>query len=1029
MSRIADLVTRTAGLLPVLAARGAQAAGDLYRSGVAASQEQRRLLALRGRSDTLGIPPEWYESIAREFGEEPLIATAMEKAAERDEARHPWAKAWQGLTEDPFEPVASWGGWRERPTMLSYELMELLSRRLGPFAGYMQTRLNQMSVFSQKQEEHHGLGLVVQKKGATKGEKKKDKRAEELTKIIMASGTTDQYDEQAGARREGFRTVLRKLLRDTLLFDQINIEKRRDAKGRLVEWRTLDPKTIRRVSPWYEGKNWFGEPIRYVQVMSGTVAADFSHKDLTFFVRNPRSDIRAYGYGFSELEMAISTITALLNGFDHNSRYFCASGDTRVATRSGLEQIEDLAGREFEIWNGAAWKKARAVETGTRPLVRTRLWNGLELKTSPEHRFLVLPKDGTSLVPTWKEQKDLVSGDHALVGEGGVDAPLDPSRLFVGKVYPGRGSRGRDFTVTKELVEDPEFWEMLGFALGDGHWPTMGVGTDRGGSIGIFPHHTKDAFLLPRFIAVCERHGIHAIQSTQNHHLVRVTDGVSGYPCVRISHKAFVQWLYELGFYPSAKGKRVADAVFSLPIVLRCAMLRGWFSADGYTHTHATGYRTPTVFSEDARLRQDAVLLLWSCGVAANNVGKGWKRCGKVVVQNSGAFVEKIGFLQDYKNTGIKRSPISEHRWDKLHPGASAAIAQVIAAAPMWLSLSLADRGFISRVRQGGRCLSRPRAIRMLQELGVPVPGALLYHHIPVDVIDTKPLREELMFDVEVFDDEHIFLGNMVAIHNSQGTTAKGLLAIHGLVPPNKLRIFKQLWYNMVTGAGNAWRTPVLNLYDAQSKVEWIDLQKSNLDMEWSRFMEWCLKVLCSVLQIAPEEIGFQMGNQGQKSTMNEGNQGEKIDASKDRGLPPLIDAIEVLLNEEIMEELDPEYEIKFAGLDQRTEQAEVELLVKEAGNYKTVDEVRAARDLSPLENDDGKVILNPTWLQYHQQAQQAQMMQQQQGAGGQPPDMSGFMGQQEQPEQPPEQGGYGDLLQPGLKKARIIRERFLVDV
>jgi len=585
MSRIADLVTRTAGLLPVLAARGAQAAGELYRSGVAASQEQRRQLALRGRSDTLGIPPEWYESIAREFGEEPLIATAMEKSAERDEARRPWSNVWQGLTEDPFEPVASWGGWRERPTMLSYELMELLSRRLGPFAGYMQTRLNQMSVFSQKQEEHHGLGLVVQKKGATKGEKKKDKRAEELTKIIMASGTTDQYDEQAGVRREGFRTVLRKLLRDTLLFDQINIEKRRDAKGRLVEWRTLDPKTIRRVSPWYEGKNWFGEPIRYVQVMSGTVAADFSHKDLTFFVRNPRSDIRAYGYGFSELEMAVSTITALLNGFDHNSRYF------------------------------------------------------------------------------------------------------------------------------------------------------------------------------------------------------------------------------------------------------------------------------------------------------------------------------------------------------------------------------------------------------------------------------------------------------------QQGTTAKGLLAIHGLVPPNKLRIFKQLWYNMVTGAGNAWRTPVLNLYDPASKVEWVDLQKSNLDMEWSRFMEWCLKVLCSVLQIAPEEIGFQMGNQGQKTTMNEGNQGEKIDASKDRGLPPLIDAVEVLLNEEIMEELDPEYEIKLAGLDQRTEQAEVELLVKEAGSYKTVDEVRAARDLSPLENDDGKVILNPTWLQYHQQAQQQQMMQQQQGAGGQPPDMSGFMGQEEQPGQPPEQGGYGDLLQPGLKKARIIRERFLVDV
>jgi len=211
------------------------------------------------------------------------------------------------------------------------------------------------------------------------------------------------------------------------------------------------------------------------------------------------------------------------------------------------------------------------------------------------------------------------------------------------------------------------------------------------------------------------------------------------------------------------------------------------------------------------------------------------------------------------------------------------------------------------------------------------------------------------------------------------------MLTLSGLIPPRRLRHFKRLWHSMVTGTENSWRTPILNMPEEKSKAEWIDLQKSNLDMEWGKFMEWCLKVACSVWQIAPDEIGFEFGAHGQTSSLNSGNNKYKIDASKDRGLFPLLDQIARMMTEEIVEYIDPEYEFVYAGHDQESEEAEVKRRTDEGSTYKTVDEIRAECDLDELPDGKGAVILNPTWLQ----AAQAIDAQQGDQAEG-PPDEGG---------------------------------------
>lgn len=536
-------------------------AGRAYQNGLQQAEDTRKALVLSHRADRIGIPAPWYNAIAEEFGEEPLIEAAAMAKSEQSEGESVFGKIkdWRALAEDPFEPVASWGGWRERPSALSYELQEVLSRRVGPFTAYLQTRLKQISLFCTPQEDGRGVGFQIRPKGAAqvKGRPKdlthaQKKRAAELRNVISNCGFTPRYDPETGETRDDFHAMMQKVFRDALIHDQGTFEKRRDLKGRPVEWRATDAKTIRRTTGATTAENWFGEPIRYAQILHGSIVSDFSSRDLAFWVRNPRSDVRVYGYGMSELEMMVGTVTALLNGFEHNARFF------------------------------------------------------------------------------------------------------------------------------------------------------------------------------------------------------------------------------------------------------------------------------------------------------------------------------------------------------------------------------------------------------------------------------------------------------------SQGTTAKGVLTITGLVPPNRLRAFRHMWYAMVSGAGNAWRTPILNIPDEKAKIGWVDVQKTNLDMEWSKFMDYCTKVMCAVALIAPEEIGFQFGNTGQTSSMSEGsNVAAKMESSKDKGLQPQLESLERCINSEIMALIDPDWEFSFVGLDGRSEKDEVEQLVKEVGAYRKVDEAREARGLAPLANGDGDMVLSPTWVQWKSQKDMAAQQAQQQGGGGGFPGMAGFMGGQ----------------------------------
>jgi hypothetical protein len=93
----------------------------------------------------------------------------------------------------------------------------------------------------------------------------------------------------------------------------------------------------------------------------------------------------------------------------------------------------------------------------------------------------------------------------------------------------------------------------------------------------------------------------------------------------------------------------------------------------------------------------------------------------------------------------------------------------------------------------------------------------------------------------------------------------------------------------------------------------------------------------------------------------------EKLQASRDLGLTPLVRWFFAQIDRHFVQRLHPDFELVPVGLGRDSATGETELLTKQTAVYLTVDEARQEVGKAPLPDGRGEVILNPTWLQFAQ--------------------------------------------------------------
>lgn len=212
----------------------------------------------------------------------------------------------------------------------------------------------------------------------------------------------------------------------------------------------------------------------------------------------------------------------------------------------------------------------------------------------------------------------------------------------------------------------------------------------------------------------------------------------------------------------------------------------------------------------------------------------------------------------------------------------------------------------------------------------------------------------------------------------SQGSAPKGLLNLKGdNWTPEVLEDFQRQWQAQVAGNDNAWKTPV-----TQSEgLEWIDLNKTNREMEFGQWMEYLIKITTGVFMIDPAELNFDLSGGVSQTPLFESSSEWKLKASRDRGLKPLLRFFAKMLNKNIIDKIDDHFTLEFTGLDEISEQEQHEMLMEQLAGYRTMNEVRRELDLPDLPHGD--MPMNPTYLDAVRLANETEQMAQQAEAGG----------------------------------------------
>jgi len=246
----------------------------------------------------------------------------------------------KSLLYDPFQLLDTLK-YKERPMMLTYDVLRAMSERNPIVAAIINTRVNQVASFSSPPKTPYDIGFRVHMRDdKLEPEKADDARIKELTALIEETA----IEQVPGEERDNFDTFLRKCTRDSLTYDQMAFEIINGKGGYPVAYLGIDASTIRLASTARFFKDIRGgimqppkvdlalgtrqkeeikpEDIRYVQILDGKVVTTYTSQELGFGIRNPRSSIKQNGYGVSELEILVNTVTAHLWAEEYNRRFF-----------------------------------------------------------------------------------------------------------------------------------------------------------------------------------------------------------------------------------------------------------------------------------------------------------------------------------------------------------------------------------------------------------------------------------------------------------------------------------------------------------------------------------------------------------------------------------------------------------------------------------------------------------------------------------------------------------------------------------
>ena len=250
---------------------------------------------------------------------------------------------------DDMQIFAS-GDYYEKPTPMGFDAMRAMVEQTPILNAIIGTRIRQVALFTQISEDG-GRGFEIrhqdkrQKLSGAQLQQSKD-----LAKFMLNCGFESNPRKRKILKRDNLTQFMAKSVRDSLTMDSAPIETefKRNRDNGIDGFYAVDGETIRLCTEaGYDGD----DAIFAVQVLEGQMRTTYTHDELIYEVRNPRTNVDVVGYGYAETELLVRTVTGFLNAMTYNIKGFDSNSIPKgILSLIGDYGTEDLAAFK-RMWN------------------------------------------------------------------------------------------------------------------------------------------------------------------------------------------------------------------------------------------------------------------------------------------------------------------------------------------------------------------------------------------------------------------------------------------------------------------------------------------------------------------------------------------------------------------------------------------------------------------------------------------------------------------------------------------------------
>lgn len=199
-----------------------------------------------------------------------------------------------------------------RPSGITNDTLRTLYFRSDLISSIIQRRIWQLQTFAVQQTSRYDLGFSIEKRGQKDLITSRNQYdIDRLSDMVFNLGFSG-YDPLRGT----FQDFVRLTMQDSLVFDGASLERVYSRTGIPVAFKAIDGGCIHPKFDTAKGDFTFEEYI------DGSIINSYSRDEVVYYVRNKTSDRRWFGYGVSELERLINTITCHLFAEEYNKRLF-----------------------------------------------------------------------------------------------------------------------------------------------------------------------------------------------------------------------------------------------------------------------------------------------------------------------------------------------------------------------------------------------------------------------------------------------------------------------------------------------------------------------------------------------------------------------------------------------------------------------------------------------------------------------------------------------------------------------------------